>query len=127
MERLAVEAKRCLVNAYSPYSGVKIGAALLDGDGRVFLGCNIENASYGLTVCAERVAVFNAVCNGSRVFRALCVAAEGDIRPVPCGACRQVLAEFAEDLEIFLVNTSGYSSTTTLRRLLPDAFRLRRG
>lgn len=85
----------------------------------------MENASYGLTVCAERVAVFKAVSHGSRRFRALCVVAEGEVEPFPCGACRQVLAEFADDLEILVVGGSGRIRRTSLRTLLPEAFRLR--
>ncbi|MEM0121176.1 MAG: cytidine deaminase [Thermoprotei archaeon] len=123
-EILIDEAMKALANAYSPYSGIRVGAALLDDQGRIFRGCNIENSSYGLTVCAERVSVFNAVSNGSKNFRALCLVVEGDLKPTPCGACRQVLAEFSRELEIIEANTSGYEASTTLTELLPDAFTL---
>lgn len=123
--RLIEEAKAWITRAYAPYSGLRVGAALLDQEGRIFCGCNVENASYGLSVCAERVAVFNAISQGSTRFRALCVAVEGDFKPTPCGACRQVLAEFSDDLEVICVNTAGYVHHTSLVRLLPDAFRLR--
>lgn len=117
-------AKDALTNAYAPYSGIRVGAALLDEQGRIFKGCNIENSSFGLTICAERVGVFNAIVNGSKRFKALCVVVEGNLKPTPCGACRQVLAEFSQELEIIEVNTLGYESETTLGELLPDAFTL---
>jgi len=117
-------AKDALTNAYAPYSGIRVGAALLDEQGRIFKGCNIENSSFGLTICAERVGVFNAIVNGSKRFKALCVVVEGNLKPTPCGACRQVLAEFSQELEIIEANTSGYESETTLGELLPDAFTL---
>ncbi len=125
LRRTLIEsAKDALTNAYAPYSGVRVGAALLDEQGRIFKGCNIENSSFGLTICAERVGVFNAVVNGSKKFKALCLVVEGNIKPTPCGACRQVLAEFSQQLEIICVNTSGYESETTLGELLPNAFTL---
>src|SRR5690349_1402627 len=95
--QMATEAREC---AHAPYSKFKVGAALLDSSGRVFTGCNVENASYGLTVCAERVALWKAVSGGERKFVALAVVADGERPPSPCGACRQVLWEFSEDLEV---------------------------
>ncbi len=108
--------------AYAPYSGFSVGAALLARDGRVFTGCNVENASYGLTVCAERVALFKAVSEGAREFVALAVAC-GDAPCSPCGACRQVLYEFAPDLTVILAEGEGRRwEKTTLSHLLPRGF-----
>jgi cytidine deaminase len=109
-------------HAHAPYSKFFVGAALEDENGRIHTGCNVENASYGLTICAERVAIAKAVSEGVRKFRRLAVAAGTDPLTPPCGACRQVLAEFCEDLEIFLVNPSGKTDSVTLKELLPRAF-----
>lgn len=111
-------------NAYIPYSRYAVGAALLAANGQVYTGCNVENASYGLTICAERVAVFAAVCAGERKgWQALAVVT-ADGSP-PCGACRQVLAEFAADgLTIYLAQPDGRYAVHTLGELLPHAFRL---
>lgn len=109
-------------NAHAPYSEFLVGAALEDFDGRIHTGCNVENASYGLTVCAERVAVAKAVSEGARSFRRLAVAADTFPLTPPCGACRQVLSEFCEDLEILLVNPSGQTDSVRLKDLLPRAF-----
>ena len=100
-EKLIDAARRAAVNAYSPYSGVKIGAAVYAG-GKYYSGCNVENASFGLTVCAERVAVFSAVADGAKSIDAIAVYSD-DVEPVPCGACRQVVAEFAaKDCRIYV-------------------------
>ncbi|QAA75992.1 MAG: Cytidine deaminase [Candidatus Bipolaricaulis sibiricus] len=115
----AVEARR---RAYAPYSGFPVGAALLSKGGRLFTGCNVENASYGLTVCAERVALFKAVSEGVREFEAIAVAC-GDGPCSPCGACRQALYEFAPDLKVILADAEGRSwEVTSLPELLPRAF-----
>jgi len=107
--------------AYAPYSGFSVGAALLvDGD-RVFEGANVENASYGLSICAERAAAVAAVSNGHREFRAIAIAGPDSAATMPCGACRQFLNEFNPKLEIVYTAPSG-PVTTTLSRLLPDAF-----
>lgn len=106
--------------SYSPYSGYAVGACLLAADGRVFTGCNVENASYGLTMCAERSAVYHALNAGARQFTAIAVAAEGSM-PYPCGACRQVLREFAPDLRV-LVTDGHQIQKTTLEALLPNSF-----
>ena len=118
---LLARAARARRAAYAPYSRFAVGAALLARDGRVFTGCNVENASYGLTVCAERVAVLKAVSEGVRDFTALAVAGP---RPAvtPCGACRQMLAEFAPDLRIYWRGAGGRVVGRSLRRLLPEAF-----
>lgn len=109
--------------AYAPYSEFSVGAAVLTEDGQIFSGCNVENASYGLTICAERAAVFRAVGAGSRKLVAVAVAAEKGASP--CGACRQVLAEFAEDMPVFLIDTDEPSSIVELRleELLPHRFK----
>jgi cytidine deaminase len=111
-------------NAYARYSGFDVGAALLTSEGEVIAGANVENASYGLTMCAERVAMHTAVAAGRRSFRALAVATPGGLPP--CGACRQVLAEFCYDLPIILIDADRPDSVTLARlaELLPNGFRL---
>lgn len=111
-------------NAYAPYSRFQVGAALLADDGKIYTGCNVENASYGLAVCAERVAVFQAVLNGARSFRAMAVVAALDEPVPPCGACRQVLAEFAPEMPLFMGNLQGKISCLKVKDLLPYAFGL---
>lgn len=106
--------------AYAPYSGYRVGAALLSASGRVFTGCNVENAVYPLGLCAERVAVFKAISEGERTFITIVVATENG--GPPCGACRQVLSEFAADLRILLVDARGQVRETSLRALLPEPF-----
>jgi len=125
-ERLEEEARSARGRAYAPYSRYRVGAAVLTDDGRVFSGANVENALYGLTLCAERVAVAQAVSSGARGFVAVVVVAEGKV--APCGACLQVLAEFCDDVEIVLVDASGSTPTTTrrLRDLLRVPFRFER-
>ncbi|HEY2413216.1 MAG TPA: cytidine deaminase [Pirellulaceae bacterium] len=110
--------------AYAKYSNFFVGAAILAGDGRIFTGCNVENASYGLTICAERTAVFNAVAAGQRKFELLAIATAGGASP--CGACRQVLAEFAPELTVLLIDVDrpGRLVETNIRDLLPGAFSL---
>ncbi len=118
---MALEARK---HAYAPYSGFKVGAALLAADGEVFTGCNVENASYGLSMCAERVALFNAVAQGRRSFIALAVAADTEDYCSPCGACRQVLAEFGGDIAVYMANKDGAFRAATAVELLPAAFAL---
>ena len=122
-EALVELAKKARAHAYAPYSGFAVGAAVLAADGRVFVGCNIENASYGLTNCAERTAIFSAVAAGAREIRALAVAADGALPCSPCGACRQVIAEFAVE-RIILANLKGSRRVVTKEELLPFAFSL---
>lgn len=108
--------------AYAPYSGFKVGAALLTDLGEIFTGCNVENASYSLTNCAERTAVFKAVCAGVRNFLAIAVVTDLEKPAPPCGACRQVLAEFSYDMQVIMANTKGDIIRSSLRELLPLAF-----
>lgn len=115
----AVEARR---RAYAPYSGFAVGAALLATGGKLFTGCNVENASYGLTVCAERVALFKAVSEGVREFAAIAIAC-GDSPCSPCGACRQALYEFAPNLKVILADGEGRRwEALPLSSLLPKGF-----
>lgn len=121
-DRLIVEATAAGEHAHAPYSGFDVGAALLTHSGDIILGCNVENATFGATVCAERNAIANAVVQGYRDFDALCVITPADHPVAPCGICRQVLAEFCDDLEILMVTTSGDRLFVTLDELLPHRF-----
>lgn len=118
---LVARAMQAREHAYVPYSGFAVGAALLTRSGEVFTGCNVENASYGLTVCAERVAIFNAVAGGHRDFAALAVVADTEGVCPPCGACRQVMAEFG-DFRVIMANLRGDRRSTSVAELLPVAF-----
>jgi cytidine deaminase len=109
-------------NAFAPYSKFRVGAAIEDSLGRIHTGCNVENSTYGLTVCAERVAVFKAISEGVRKFRRVAVAADTDRLTPPCGACRQILWEFCGDIEIVLVNPRGQTETHRLKDLFPKPF-----
>jgi cytidine deaminase len=109
-------------NAFAPFSKFQVGAAVEDADGRIHTGCNVENATYGLTICAERVAIFKAISEGVRAFRRIAVAADTDVLTPPCGACRQILWEFCGDIEIILVNPRGKSETYQLKELFPKPF-----
>ena len=109
-------------NAHAPYSHFQVGAALESEDGRVITGCNVENATYGLSVCAERVAVLKAISEGLRKFRRIAVAADTDVLTPPCGACRQILWEFCGDIEITLTNLHGKTETLHLKDLFPRPF-----
>jgi len=109
-------------NAHAPFSHFQVGAALEDDSGRIHTGCNVENATYGLTVCAERVAVFKAISEGARKFTRIAVAADTDVLTPPCGACRQILWEFCGDVELILVNPRGKTETFRLKDLFPRPF-----
>ena len=109
-------------NAFAPYSKFRVGAAVEDSGGRIHTGCNVENSTYGLTVCAERVAVLKAISEGVRKFRRVAIAADTDALTPPCGACRQILWEFCGDVEIVLVNLRGTTETHRLKDLFPKPF-----
>jgi cytidine deaminase len=114
---LAAEARK---KAHAPYSNFAVGAALLTKSGRVYTGCNVENASYGLSICAERAAVFKAVSEGEREFEAIAVVTENGV--TPCGACRQVLMEFGDDIQVIVADTAGHQQVFALTDLLPEGF-----
>jgi cytidine deaminase len=119
--RVLVEvAEHTRSNAYAPYSGYRVGAAVLTGTDLVFGGCNVENASLGLTLCAERAAIAKALSDGERDFRAIVVVTEDGASP--CGACRQVLAEFNPNLTVYLATPDGKCRVTNVSSLLPDTF-----
>jgi len=123
LDALVEAARRVRLNAAADFSGFQVGAALQAADGRVFTGCNVENATYGLTVCAERVAVFKAVSEGCRrSFTRVVVVANTDAPTPPCGACRQILWEFGGDLEVILANLTEVKGRYRLRDLLPLPF-----
>jgi cytidine deaminase len=119
---LVTAARAARKRAIAPYSGFKVGAALETDDGTVITGCNIENASYGLTLCAERVAMFTALAAGHRRFRRIAIVADTDAPTPPCGPCRQILWEFGGDLEVVLANLTEHKGTFQMKALLPLPF-----
>jgi cytidine deaminase len=119
-EELITQAQAAREQAYAPYSGYQVGAALLGKSGRVYTGCNVENAVYPLVICAERTAVVKAVSEGEREFVALAVVTEKG--GSPCGSCRQTLREFGEDIVVLIADTKGNCRETTVMELLPDSF-----
>lgn len=119
---LVVAATAAREKAFAPYSEFKVGAALLADDGTIVTGCNVESASYGLTICAERVAIVKGVSEGRTGFRCVAVVADTDDLTTPCGACRQLLWEFSPDAEVILANLNGKVERTTVRELLPRGF-----
>lgn len=125
-EQLVEVARQARDRAHAPYSGYRVGAALLAEDGLVFAGANVENRTYGLTVCAERSALVTAVTAGAKRFRALVVVTSSSPPAAPCGQCRDSLAEFGIELPILLVNEAGESREQTLAGLLPEPFVLPR-
>ena len=119
---LIVAARAVRENARADFSHFKVGAAIETSDGTIVTGCNIENATYGLTICAERVALFKALSEGHRTFRRIAVVAPPEAPTPPCGACRQLLWEFAGDLEVVLANLAGETGRHRMRELLPQPF-----
>ncbi|MDP3717041.1 MAG: cytidine deaminase [Acidobacteriota bacterium] len=121
-EVLIAAARAARERAVADYSGFKVGAALETTDGQLITGCNIENATYGLTVCAERVAMFKALSDGHRAFTRIVVVADTDSPTPPCGACRQILWEFCGDIEVVLANVTAVTTTLQMKDLLPLPF-----
>jgi len=118
---LIKEAKKVRGNAYAPYSRFKVGAAILTGTGKVFAGVNVENASYGLTICAERAAIFAAVAAGETEVVSVAITTDGPEPTLPCGACRQVLSEFGESMQVIASTVDGKMQQFDLKELLPHA------
>ena len=123
-QELINTAKEASKKAYAPYSNFHVGAALLTASGKVFQGCNVENASFGATNCAERTAIFSAVVNGEREFKKLVIFVDREEFTPPCGICRQVISEFSHDIEILLANNKDEIKRTNIRELLPLSFEL---
>lgn len=124
--RLLAMASEAREHAYAPYSNdFKVGAAVLTEDGSIFCGCNVENASFGATICAERVAIFKAVCEGYRKIIALALVTDSSDPDSPCGLCLQVLTEFGKDTDVIMANTKGDIKLSTLNKLMPKSFKFR--
>ena len=123
-KKLYAEALKARENAYTPFSGFQVGAALLTEDGQVYTGVNIENSSYGATICAERTAFVKAISEGHRKFKALAVTAGDEQEALPCGICRQFMYEFSPELEIITGTDEEHLNISTLEELLPLGFRL---
>lgn len=121
-EAMIVAARAARERAVADFSGFKVGAALETTDGRIFTGCNVENATYGLTVCAERVAIFKALSEGHRAFTRIVVVADTDSPTPPCGACRQIMWEFCGDIEVVMANLVAVTATLQMKDLLPLPF-----
>jgi len=121
-EALVAAAKDARLNAHAPYSNFRVGAALRAASGRIFGGCNVENATYGLTVCAERVAIFKAISEGERGFEAISVVTDTDSLTPPCGACRQLIWEFCGDVPVILANLRGKTEMIRMHDLFPKPF-----
>lgn len=121
-EELLSEAKKAMVHAYVPYSGFRVGAAVMAEDGTIFTGCNVENASYGGTCCAERIAIYKAVSEGYRKFLSILIISDSEDITYPCGICRQVLVEFMGDGDVLCCNKYGEIKKYKLRDLIPYAF-----
>ena len=119
---LVAAAQQARENAYAPFSNFRVGAAVRANSGRIFGGCNVENATYGLTVCAERIAIFKAISEGERGFDAIAVSTDTDTLTPPCGACRQIIWEFCGDVPVILSNLKGKTETLPMRDLFPKPF-----
>ena len=118
----ALEARE---NAYAPFSNFRVGAAILGESGRIYTGCNVENSSYGLTVCAERVALFKGISEGEKVFMAIAIVADSEEPIPPCGACLQVLSEFQSELIVIMATLKGTRKIKKLSELFPEPFRMK--
>ena len=121
-ERLIEEARKARDRAYAPYSNFKVGAAVIGESGNIYIGCNVESASYGLTVCAERVAIWKGISMGETRFKSIAVVVETDDLTPPCGVCRQIIWEFCGDVPVVLANLTGRTETIPMSELLPRAF-----
>lgn len=121
-EQLIAAARAARENAHAPFSNFRVGAAVRSKSGRIFAGCNVENASYGLTLCAERVAIFKAISEGEREFDAIAVVTDADTLTPPCGACRQIIWEFCGDVPVILANLHGKIERERSLNLLPRPF-----
>jgi cytidine deaminase len=122
IEKLMEKAKKVRKNAYAPYSGFKVGSAVLTNDGKIFTGCNIENASFGLSVCAERIALFKAISMGYKDFQAIAIICNSEKPCTPCGACRQVMIEFSPEMDVIMCNLHSKIIIKKAKQLIPDAF-----
>lgn len=122
IESLLKSASEARESAYAPYSNFAVGAALLADNGEIYKGCNVENVSFGLTVCAERVATFSAIAGGARKYLGIALIADSAKPPMPCGACLQVLYEFSPDMWVVSANINGDQQMNRLSELLPHAF-----
>jgi len=121
-QKLINKAEEARLNAYAPYSKFTVGSAVMTKEGAIFTGCNIENASLGLSICAERVAIYKAVSSGYKSFKALAIIGDTEEPCTPCGACRQVMLEFSPDMEIIMTNLNQKIKITKAKELLPDIF-----
>ena len=121
-DALVAAARAAREHAVADFSGFKVGAALETADGAIVTGCNVENASYGLTICAERVAIFKALSEGKRSFRRIAVVADTDSPTPPCGACRQIIWEFCGDITVVIANLTAITATLQMKDLLPLPF-----
>jgi len=127
LEKLKKEAESAQKNAYAPYSEFKVGAALLSENGNIYSGCNVENASYGLTVCAERNAIFNMVRNGDSEIKKIVIVGDTEEYISPCGACRQVIAEFSEAMaEVYMFNRDGGYKKISVDEMIPYVFKFKK-
>src|SRR5271155_3868002 len=121
-DALIAAAKQARENAHAPFSNFRVGAALRAKSGRIFTGCNVENATLGLTCCAERVAIFKAISEGEHGFDSIAVVADTDVLTPPCGACRQIIWEFCGDVPVILANLNGKTETLQMGDLFPKPF-----
>ncbi|MFZ3373826.1 MAG: cytidine deaminase [Desulfitobacteriaceae bacterium] len=119
---LISQARQASEQAYAPYSHYPVGAAAYFSSGKIYTGCNVENASYGLTICAERNAIFQAIAKGEQQLESIAIYVPQKVFPSPCGACRQVMREFALNCSVILINGQGETKVTKLSQLLPDSF-----